>query len=196
VFLLGCSSPKEMVMTTNLNNVIYRDLPNPIYFKNGDLKNCKISISNGKIIEIKDESLTVLVDSSHKTSIRIQKHNFDEDFEFRVKKFPSPTLQFITKGKGDTNDMTLEEFKSFRGAYPTLVDFPFDCSFKLESLEIIKISATGDSLTVKATNLKSDITRLTYGAKRGDTYIFNNIKIVIEQSNKIVTGKEFTLHLR
>lgn len=194
--IVGCATPKEAAFTSHLNTIIIRDIANPIAFNGGNLKDYDVSISNGKITNIEEKLLTVLVDTSYTTTISIKKDGSVKKFEFRVKQFPKPTIRMWTDGKGNSNEMTVEEFKSLKSVSAVLLDFPLDCILNLESYDVLKVTPDGRQSTIKSINPSIDFRRLALVANKGDTYIFSNIKVKIEQTGRIVDGQEFTMHLK
>ncbi len=194
--IVGCAAPKEAAFNSRFNNIIIRDIANPIAFNGGNLKDYDVSISNGKIINVDEKLLTVMVDTSYATTISIKKDGAIKKFDFRVKQFPKPTIRMWTDGKGDSNDMTVEEFKSLKSVSAVLLDFPFDCILNLESYEVLKITPDGRQSTIKSINPSIDFRRMALVAQKGDTYIVRKIKVKIEQTGRIVDGQEFTMHLK
>jgi hypothetical protein len=112
--IIGCSTSKQIVLTSNQYNVLYKGTLNPIKINNGNLKEYNISISNGTIKEINEDKVVVLIDTTttYETTLSLEKKGLITKFDFRIKRFPKPEIRFFSNGKGDNNNMTIAEFKS------------------------------------------------------------------------------------
>ncbi|WP_298516603.1 GldM family protein [uncultured Kordia sp.] len=194
--IVNSLNAQQITGTTNMHNLLYHDVPNTIYFKDIDLEKYQVSISNGEILEIKKSVLTVLIDSEYKTTVKLERKNVVKELNFRVIPFPSPKITVLTNGDGDLNNMTLEEFSSMRTAYPILENFSVDCALTVESCDVLKISSDGKRRDIKLRGSSFDSLLLKKGAKKGDVYIFTNIRVRILQTDRIVNAAEFTIYLR
>lgn len=193
--LCSCASKSEINESIKTPRVLYKSVLNVIELDQ-TLKDIEVSITNGQISKGANNTFEVLVDTSYTTTLIIKQKNKVNKIEFRVKRMPKPELKFWSSGTHDLNNITLEEFKNFRSAVPILQDFSVDCIFNMVKVTVIRIR-DGEKKVYEFKNLGSDnIRRLTADAKKGDTYIFKDIQIEIQQTRKIIPGQELTLYLQ
>lgn len=192
----SCSSNKELKFSTNLSTKLYKSSLNILKFETNN-KQFEVAISNGQITKIDDETYSILIDTSYTTTLLIKQGKKIQKKEFRVYDMPKPELRFWTKGNGNPNDMTLQEFKTLSGVAAIVSNFTNDCIFKITNIEIEVIENNG---TKKKVELKdptnSDFHRMALESKKGNVYLFKNIKIEIQDTKRSIEGKEFTMFLK
>jgi len=196
VFFCSCSSNKELKFSSNLSNKLYKSSLNIIKFETNN-KKFDVSITNGQISKIDDKTYSILIDTSITTTLILKFGKKVQKKEFRVYDMPKPELKFWTKGNGNPNDMTLKEFKTLSGATVMLSNFTNDCIFKIINIEIEIIENNGNEKKLEFKNpTNTDFYRMAQQSKKGDVYLFKNIKIEIQDTKRIIEGKELTMFLK
>lgn len=197
ICLNSCRSKNPIIYTTNSSKILYKSSLNKIKFHLKNNKEFDISITNGKIDKISDDTYSILIDSSYTTTLILKQENKIQKNEFRVYNMPEPELRFWTKGKGDINNMSFEEFRTLTGVAAVLKNFQNDCIFKIISLDIIKIDRNGVENKIELLNPKNnDFHRIALQSNKGNIFIFRNIKIEIQDTRRIINGKEITVYLK
>ena len=179
-----------------MNKALYKSSLNIIEI-NPNYKFSKLSITNGELKKINDSTYSILVDTSYQTKLIFKQHKRIREINFRVNKMPEPELKFWSSENIDINNITYKEFRNIKAISAILSDFSNACSFKIISLEIIKIDRNETENKIKLYSPNSnDIQRITKQSNKGDIYIFKNIKIEIEDTKRIINGKEVTIYLK
>ncbi|WP_445723455.1 hypothetical protein [Flavobacterium sp.] len=179
-----------------MNKTLYKSSLNIIEI-NPNYKFSDLSITNGELKKINDSTYSVLIDTSYQTKLIFKKHKKNHEINFRVNKMPEPELKFWSSDNIDINNITYKEFRNIKAISAILSDFSNSCSFKIISLEIIKIDKNDSEKKIKLNNPNSnDIQRIAIQSNKGDIYIFKNIKIEIEDTKRIINGKDVTIYLK
>lgn len=188
ILILFCScSQKTTIHCYNeaTKNIIYKGVVNPLNIS-----------SNKKIISITsdhgilekggtNEKYTIITNQSESLFVEIKTKNKSEKFHFRVKEIPDPILNFNRPVKN--NEIKIDDFKTIKNITFYIPEIAIDVSFKIRSLEIIRISK--DNLVSKEVCKIID-SKLIPLAEVGDIYIFNNVQIEIGDSENVVIKNE------
>lgn len=195
--LHSCASNKLLNFKSANSNIVYRSCLNVIKI-DSTINIEDFSLTNGKLSKIGKSTFSIVVDTAYSTTLMIKEKEKrkPKKIEFRVLTMPEPELRFWTDGKGNLNDITLQEFKSLRGIYVTIQNFSTDCIFKIVNIHVKKIRNTIEEDYNFKNPKNSDFVRLKFNAEKGDVYIFSDIEIEIEQTKKIITGKNITIYLK
>ncbi len=157
-------------------------------------KNLKLDISmhNGIIEKHKhSEHGYNIYSKNYKRSYLLVKYGTKLDtVSFYKKVIPAPILRYRTRS---INTLSSKELKDrFNGFMATLMDFNYDCVFKVHSMDLIIIH-NEDKSAESYENLDNNspmLKKLMRQAKPNDTYIFNNVKIkVVDTEDVIIRGE-------
>ncbi len=188
ILILFCScSNKTTIHCYNetTKNIIYKDIVNPLNISSN--KKITSITSDYGILEkgSNNEKYTIITNQSEALFIEVRTKNKTEKFHFRVKEIPEPIINF--NRPVENNEIKVDDFKTLKNITFYIPEIAIDVSFKIRSLEIIRISK--DNLVSKEACKIID-SKLIPLAEVGDIYIFNNIQIEIGNSGKVVVKNE------
>ncbi len=188
ILIIFCScSNKTTIYCYNesTKNIIYKGLVNPLNI----LSNKKIvSITSDYGIVEKgstNEKYNIITNQSEALFVEVKTKNKTEKFHFRVKEIPDPILNFNRPVRN--NEIKIDDFKTIKNISCFIPEIAIDVSFKIRSLEIIRI--TKDNLVSKEACKIID-SKLIPLAEVGDIYIFNNVQIEIGDTENVVVKNE------
>lgn len=188
ILILFCScSHKTTIHCYNesTKNIIYKGVFNPLNISSN--KKIISITSNHGIIEkgITNEKYSIITNQSESLLIEVKTKNKSEKFHFRVKEIPEPILNFNRPVQN--NEIKINDFKTIKKITFYIPEIAIDVSFKIRSLEIIRISK--DNLVSKEVCKIIDSKLITL-AEVGDIFIFNNIIIEIGNTEKVIVKNE------
>lgn len=193
--LISCKSESPFSYSSSMNKVLYKSCLNIIEI-NPIYQFSDLSTTNGELKKINDTTYSILIDTSYQTKLIFKQKKRIQEINFSVKKMPEPELRFWTKGIADLNTITLQEFRELRAISTTLKDFSVDCTFETLSLTIIRIR-NGEEQKFEFTKpINNSFDRIKFQAMKNDIYIFKDIKIEIQQTKRIINGREVTIYIR
>jgi hypothetical protein len=193
--LISCKSESPFSYSTDMNKTLYKSCLNIIKI-NPKYQFSDLLTTNGELKKINDTTYSILIDSSYQTKLIFKQKKRTQEVNFRVKKMPEPELRFWTTGNADLNNITLQEFKELRGISTVLKDFSVDCIFETLSLTIIRIRNGEEQKFEFMKPINNSFDRIKFQAMKNDIYIFKDIKIEIQQTNRIINGREVTIFIR
>lgn len=178
-----------------MNKTLYRSCLNVIEI-NPKFQFTNLSSTNGELNKINDTLYSILIDTSYQTKLIFKQKRKTLEVNFRVKKMPEPELKFWSATNVDINNITLQEFRELRGIATILKDFTVDCSFDTQSLTILRIR-NGEEQKFELTKpINQSFDKIKFQALKNDIYIFKDIKIEIQQTKKIINGREITIFIK
>ena len=192
---ISCKSESPFSYTSRMNKTLYKSCLNSIEI-NPKYRFSDLSTTHGELKKVNDSTYSILIDTSYQTKLIFKQRKRSSEINFRVINMPEPELRFWTKGNADLNNMTLQEFKQVRGISTVIKDFSVDCIFETLSLTIIRIR-DGEEQKFEVTKpINNSFDRIKSQAIKNDIYIFKDIKIEIQQTKRIIYGREVTVYIR
>jgi hypothetical protein len=193
--LLSCKSESPFSYSTRMNKTLYKNCLNSIEI-NPKYRFSNISITNGELKKINDTTYSILIDTSYQTKLIFKQKKRIQEINFRVIEMPEPELRFWSRGNVDLNTITLQEFKELSGISTVLKDFSVDCIFETLSLTIIRIRNGEEQKFEYTKPIINGFDRIKLLAMKNDIYIFKDIKIEIQETKRIINGREVTIYIR
>lgn len=188
IFFCFCSCSNKTTIhcyNESTKNIIYKGLVNPLNISSN--KKIVSIISDYGIVEkgSTNEKYNIITNQSEALFVEVKTKNKTEKFYFRVKEIPDPILNFNRPVKN--NEIKIDDFKTIKNITFYIPEIAIDVSFKIISLEIIRISK--DNLVSKEACKIID-SKLIPIAEVGDIYILNNVQIEIGDTENVVVKNE------
>lgn len=188
ILILFCScSHKTTVHCYNeaTKNIIYKGVVNPLNISSNK-KIISITSDYGILEKVgTNEKYTIITNQSESLFVEIKTKNKSEKFHFRVTEIPKPIINFNRPVQN--NEIKIDDFKTIKNITFYIPEITIDVSFKIRSLEIIRISKDNLVFKEKCQIIDSKLIPL---AEVGDIYIFNNVQIEIGDSENVVVKNE------
>lgn len=150
----------------------------------------EVDIHNGTLIrsETNNYVYKVFTKNYKPTYIVIKNGSNVDTLNFFKKKIPPPYLAF---GNKSIDTLSVKSIKQFFGFYAILEDFDYNCSFEVISMDILKIDQDNKAEAfINLGNRSSLLRRLMLNAEIGETYIFNNVKLKVEDTDDVIIRGE------
>lgn len=166
---------------------LYNEIENVFYVKNVDLNKVTISCVNAEYKIKNDTTLIINSESGATAEIKLKYRNMVKNIMFYKKDFPNPELIFSGKKYNSSKPMPLDETRFVRSVSTTIREFEYPVSFEIISMDLNIIKYNGETVFFKI--IGSDVRNAFQNANKGDTYIFSNIEMELNNGKKI-KGKE------
>ncbi|MBK6986364.1 MAG: hypothetical protein IPH32_17245 [Bacteroidetes bacterium] len=120
IFVASCATTKPLSFQTNSSDVLYLGVNNPLILKGNNLTKAIVSIDNGTINELKEQSndtiksYVIKVDNHNPTFVSINQNKTTSILKYRNKKIPDPEI-FIGTDSARIKSCSITENK-FRTA--------------------------------------------------------------------------------
>ena len=195
LFVASCSTTKPLSIQTNSSDILYLGVNNPLVFKGNNLTKANVSIDNGTINELTEQSndtiksYIIKVDNHKPTYVTIKQNKTTTTLKYRNKKIPDPEIFIGTdSARIKSCSITENKFRTATGLGCNIPAFDYGISMKIISFKLttIKNGKNSISQTINGNIVKN----YTQFADSSDIYIFHDIlmEFIETKEQRILSG--------
>lgn len=169
---------RSVALSPDKMNVMYVGVENPLSVSAAGVPSASIQVKGGGIqIEKKsNQSYIAKPSKPGRATITVSGQGLDpQNFEFRIKRIPTPSAKIGSKDGGLISKGELQLYKRID---PVLENFDFDATCRIAGFEVTREKKNGDiySHTNRGGTFSAEVNRMIAKAKRGDKFYFEKIK--------------------
>lgn len=206
LFLNSCVRKEHYTIQTNSSNIFYKGVQNPLLITGKNTHKIEVLINNGVITKefVKKDTArySIVVWDSITTKIIIKFNNRNLEYTFRNKNIPDPYLTVsLSNPIGLSNETTVKNFKTFKRVNAQLINFDYNCSFRVIKYTMVQIKNNGKVTSFEWNDkdfnyTPNKFTKLAELAESGDIFIFSNCQVEFLETNEIRSLRDYIVRIK
>jgi GldM C-terminal domain len=168
----------QAVVSADKMNVLYIGVDNQISIASSNAAATDLQVTcQGIELKGSDGNYIARVSTPGDVSITVMANGVTQKFPFRAKRIPNPTVKLSNGNKSST--IGAASFAAQTGLIMVFENCDLDIDYSILEYDVVRVRKGTDHilLTNKGPRFDAKTLPLIAGAKAGDTYLFENIKI-------------------